>query len=86
MKASKALGAFEVKNVYKAKQLAAATKGFRSDLGAVAALKLKKLQRGATVANGIGKGAKTARNRKGQEAVFTFGKLETYRNHVRATA
>tara|TARA_A100001035_G_scaffold275616_1_gene269286 strand:- start:261 stop:755 length:495 start_codon:yes stop_codon:yes gene_type:complete len=73
-KASKKGSNYETKEVYTAKQLEKALKGFRGDLKSAAMTKFKKLARGASNANGYTKGAKKASNRAGTKAEFTFTK------------
>lgn len=73
----------EVVNVYTVRQLEKALKGYRPDLTSAAKTKFVKLARGAANANGYTKGAKTASNRGGKKAEFSFGKLQSFRNHVR---
>ena len=76
---------YEVKNVYNQKQLKAQLKGLRGDRATAASTRFTKLARGASNANGFTKGAKSASNRKGKVSEFTFGKLVSFRNHVRKT-
>lgn len=85
-KATKSAGVFDNKNVYTMKQLNANLKGYRADLHSAAQAKFTKLAKGAIVANGRAKGAKKQSNRRGKVADFTFGKLESYRGHVRDAA